>query len=1179
MRLERIEIIGFKSFAEKTIFNFHPGITAIVGPNGCGKSNVVDAFKWVLGEQSAKSLRGDSMEDVIFFGSTTKKTKGMAEVTLVLSEVGGGDGEGTDNKSGTPSGGLSVTRRLFRSGESEYLMNKTLCRLKDIKNMFLDTGLELKAYSILEQGKMNSILNSKPQERRFLIEEAAGVMKYKVRKAEALSKLESSKSNLQRLQDIINEVKRQINSIDRYAKKAEKYKKLFDEIKDIDVRLSKRNVNRLKVEIDRLTAHGNAFKDREAELSANLHSAEALIEEKKRGYVGSEKAHEEIRIKLYSTEKVVAEGEGRKELLKRDCQNMRERIIRLSERDVELEGEKETAVTSLNNIRGELLRMEESIKELESTLENKNASFSVIESDMEALEEKIENEKRKLFNRAEEISVLKNEIKHLSATAENISRKTEKSFEDINTIKNELSQLENVITETGNEFINSETELSQKTVSRNETAAALEIKKGELIAKEETLYRDRENIAALNSKLDSLKEIEFEQRNKAGKEIKTLCQVADIFETSPEYENAIEAVLGEKLSASVVRNREEVTDAINLIKKQNKGRSGFISINDVEQNMPSQPTAGNVLSANGVIGKAIDLVTIKEGHDRVASSLLTDILIVDNLHTAFSEWERSLKETGSNPVHFVTTDGEVLEPSGIVFGGVMRGVLKVRRQIKEIERDISAKKEEVISSENSVNELKSGIIAIKTSIAEIEGDISKTEKYRHELEVRITSLDEEKARLQKNIDYLTIEKDSEEKEKDRMSGLMRQKEADCRNLEGERDKAEQTISGIRDEISEKKRELESARLQLTEIKLELTAVREKMTALSNEGGRLRSAISEIDNKKADISKETLVIENEILDRENEITGKEEELKSSILLIDELKGRVAVMREALDAERAELSVLEERQKGSFSELDAQRKELSQVEVKHKESSLELKYIIDEIRRVYSIDIETAEITEEVLEEEEERLPQLKERLQSIGPVSLGTLEEFEELKTRFDFLKKQQDDLLSAISSLEETIQKINSSTKQRLIEAFEALNIKFKEVFNTLFGEGKAELILTEGDILESGIEIIAQPPGKKLKNLTLLSGGEQAITALSLLVAGFMVKPTPMCLLDEVDAPLDEANTERFSALLSQLSEKIQFITITHNRRTMEAAEYIYGITMEEPGVSNVVSMHLAEA
>ena len=1177
MRLERIEIIGFKSFAEKTIFNFHPGITAIVGPNGCGKSNVVDAFKWVLGEQSAKSLRGDSMEDVIFFGSTTKKTKGMAEVTLVLSDV---VGEGTENKSATSSsGGLSVTRRLFRSGESEYLMNKTLCRLKDIKNMFLDTGLELKAYSILEQGKMNSILNSKPQERRFIIEEAAGVMKYKVRKAEALQKLESSKSNLQRLQDIINEVKRQINSIDRYAKKAEKYKKLFDEIKDIDVRLSKRNTKRLKVEIDRLTAHENTLKNREAELSANLHSAEALIEEKKRGYVGSEKAHEEIRTKLYSTEKIVAEGEGRKELLKRDCQNMRERIIRLSERDGELEGEKETAVTGLNNIKGELLRMEKSIKELESTHENKNASFSVIESDIEVLEEKIEVEKSKLFNRAEEISVLKNEIKHLSATAENITRKTEKSFEDINTIKNELSQLENVITETGNEFINSESELSQETLSRNETSAALEIKKGELIANEETLYRDRENIAALNSKLDSLKEIEFEQRNKAGKEIKTLCQVADIFETSPEYENAIEAVLGEKLSVSVVRNKDEVTEAINLIKKQNKGRSGFISINHVEQNITSQPPAGNVSSTNGVIGKAIDLVKVKEGLDRVASSLLTEILIVDNLDTAFSEWERSLKETGSNSVHFVTTDGEVLEPSGIVFGGVMRGVLKVRRQIKEIERDISAKKEEVISSENSVNKMKSGIIAIEESIAKIEVDISNKEKYCHELKVRISSLDEEKARLQKNIDYLTIEKDSEEKEKERMSSLMQQKEADCRNLEGERDKAEQIISGMRDEIIEKKRSLESARLQLTEIKLDLTAVREKMTALSNESRRLNSAISEIDSKKADISKESLVIENEILGRENEITRKEEELKSSILLIDELKGRVSVMREALDTERAELSVLEERQKGSFSELDALRKELSQVEVKNKESSLELKYIIDEINRTYSVDIETVEITDEVSQEEEERLPLLKEKLQSIGPVSLGTLEEFEELKTRFDFLKKQQDDLLTAISSLEETIQKINNSTKQRLTEAFEALNIKFKEVFNTLFGEGKAELILTEGDILESGIEIIAQPPGKKLKNLTLLSGGEQALTALSLLFAGFMVKPTPMCLLDEVDAPLDESNTERFSALLMELSKKIQFIIITHNRRTMESAEYIYGITMEEPGVSNVVSMHLAEA
>lgn len=1179
MHLDRIELIGFKSFADKTVFSFHPGMTAIVGPNGCGKSNVVDAFKWVLGEQSAKSLRGDSMEDVIFFGSTTKKTKGMAEVTLVLSDVNGKAPGIPQNGSDSDGGQISVTRRLYRSGESEYLMNKVQCRLKDIKNMFLDTGLEIKAYSILEQGKMNYILNSKPQDRRFLIEEVAGVMKYKARRAEALQKLDSSKSNLQRLQDIITEVKRQISSIDRHAKKAERYKKLFEEIKDIDIRIAKRDANNLKDETAGLTSSENELKAKEAELSAGLHSLEALIEEKKRGCVEKEKGVQELRSRLYQSEKVVTEGEGNIALLKLDCENLRARIKDLQARDEELSSGNDNALLQLKKIEDDKLEIDNKLLSLSGTLEDKGRLFSEMAGEIAGLEEKLEIDKRQIFNKAEEISILNNEIKHVTEIIESLSHKTEKSSEDINTVKNDLSALQKAINEARDEYHKSESELSSQIKAKGETVDALSRKKDELTLSEEQLYKDREDLAAMSSKLDSLQEFNASQKSVLDESIKALCQIADIFETPPEYEAAIEAVLGDKLNASVVGDRHEIAAAMKLIKEQNTKRSGFISVGQAEVAQMTQNVGEDVGSENGVVGRAVDFVRAKNGYEKVASALLNDVLLVNNLSAAFALWEKSVNERSSKPSYFVTLDGEVLEPSGMVFGGVEKGVLKVKRQIKELTKDTANKKDQIAKNENVIIVLRDEIKTIEHNIRTLEGNISGKEKYCHELKVKIGSMDAEIARHNKKLEYLALEMNDEEKEKENLRSLIIEKRASCERLDAGKQEAEQKIKTMQDTIREKKASTEEYRSELTEIKLSIAAINEKITSLQKEKERLGSAILEIESKKKDMSNERLGFEKNISSKEAEIREREEALKSTILLISGLQSELSKTNEILEAMNSELSFMEEKQKASFASLETLRKDLNKIEMKNMESSMKLGYIKEDIRKTYFIDIESADVSVETTPEEEGRLAELKEKLQAIGPVSLGTLEEFEELKTRHDFLTKQQDDLLSAISSLEETIRKINTSTKQMLTDAFEALNEKFKEVFTTLFGKGRAELILTEGDILEAGIEIIAQPPGKKLKSLSLLSGGEQALTALSLLFAGFMVKPTPMCLLDEVDAPLDESNTARFSDMLVEMSKKIQFITITHNRRTMEAADYIYGITMAEPGVSNVVSMHLAEA
>ncbi|RJQ51885.1 MAG: chromosome segregation protein SMC [Nitrospiraceae bacterium] len=1170
MRVERLELTGFKSFADKTVFNFHSGITAIVGPNGCGKSNVVDAFRWVLGEQSAKSLRGDSMEDVIFLGSATKKTKGMAEVTLVLSDITRHSSNGSGDESRTAISEISVTRRLYRSGESEYLMNKVQCRLKDIKNMFLDTGLELKAYSILEQGKMDHILSSKPQDRRFLIEEVAGVMKYKVRRTEALNKLEASRSNLQRLQDIIAEVKRQISTIDRHAKKAERYKKLLEEIKDIELRIAKRDSKALRDEISGLVLSEDAFKVKEAGIVTNLHATEALMEEKKRLCADDERRLGEIKMRLYSIEKEVAEDEGKTALLRSDCDNLRERTEALLRRDGELAAESEDTVRAIREMETARAEMTGELGSLGTMLEDKTVVFSEAENGITALERDLETLRKDLFSKAEETSALKNEMSQLSLRIENISRKAEKSSQDIGLLKDSLSSLLTATGEAQNERLRAEEELVAVKNVKEALFNKLREKKMELSANEETLHREREEAAAMSSKLESLRELDQLQRSSLDEKVKALCQVADIFETSSRYETALEAVLGDKLNAAVVTDRNEIMGALRHISERKSKRSGFITFNSAPAYLPARKD----VSGSGIIGKAGDFVTVKEDFRKIAEALLHDVVLVDDLGAAFS-----LRETHDAPFYFVTLNGEVLEPSGMVFGGSGKEVLKVKRMVKELEQDISAKKLKISADENAVSANREEIVSLENDIISADGKIFSQEKYRHALEVKLAGLDEEKERLRKKHEYISLEITDDYAEKDNLKKLLEEKDGVRLRLESEKLEIEGSIMNVQETLSGRKEALEKIRSGLTEIKLNLASIREKIASAGKELGRLNDLVHEIENRKRNMAAERSSIEESIHLKEQEISEKEDAVKGKIISAGELRDEVSGAEETLESRHAELAVIEKQQKSLSAELESVRVELNHAGMKKMELSMKLNYLKEDILKTYSLEIETADIADTVSVEEEEDLARLRERLQEIGPVSLGTLDEYEELKSRYEFLTKQRDDLQTSIDALQDTIQKINRTTQQRLTEAFNALNEKFREVFTTLFGKGRAELHLTgEESILDAGIEIVAQPPGKKLQNLMLLSGGEKALTALSLLFAGFMIKPTPQCILDEVDAPLDESNTGRFISLLKKLSENIQFITITHNRRTMEAANYIYGITMEEPGSSKVVSMHMAD-
>jgi len=1165
MRLKSIELIGFKSFADRTVLDFHPGITAIVGPNGCGKSNIVDAFKWVLGEQSAKSLRGDSMEDVIFFGSATRKTRGMAEVTLVLSGIR--EGEEGDSE-------ISVTRRLYRSGESEYLLNRTPCRLKDIKNVFLDTGLELKAYSILEQGRINDILDSKPQDRRFLIEEVAGVMKYKVRRAEATQKLESARYNLQRLQDIISEVKRQINSIDRYARKAERYKRLLQEVRDLEIRIAKRDIGRLTGEADSLSASIEQLKTKVTEATAEIHSLEALMEKKRSEYTDREKGLDEVRGQLHGVERMMTESEGVVALLRKESDNLREKVDALKRMHLDLINERQKAGEEIYNIKEEFTRLSSKLKETERLLKEKEVFLKKLIEEISGHEALIDNQRKSIFSKAEEGSILKNEVKHLSMTIDEIDRKIERLTGEIVSVEDSLSGIKDDYKRTEGEYQRLLSSLSDYEGKREEMAEMLKKKKDELRSEEDLLYRCREEVAGMASRYESLRELYASKKIALSGSIKTICQIADILETPPEYESAIEAVLGDKLNTLVVEGHEDIMMALRHVKEHNTKRCSFISLNPpVPSNHERSKISSIDIPVDDSIIKATDVIKVREGFQAVAMALLGDVVIVKDMSTAFK-----MREKVDKYLHIVTPEGEVFEPSGVVHGGIERGLLRIRRQMRELEGGIELKRQEISRRERTVSDLRDEIRGYEDKIVSVDQVISEVQGELREMRIRLDGLKDEDEQRQRKLHYLRTELQNEENEREGLKSLKEEKDRRHRELEVERAEAEKRLKSLQSDINNKKEMLENVRSEHTDIKLSMTSLNERIKTLKNEEERLLSLIGEIDTKKTKAEEERIAIEKEIRLKEEEIRKGQDVLRAHAIQARELQEDLKNATDSITGLADEIRILEERHRVLSSQLDKLKEELKQKELKRMELVMKMDYIREDIRKTHNVTIETVNEVIEVTPEDEERLPQLKEKLKDMGPVSLGTLEEYEELRTRYEFLTKQQDDILDSMATLEETIQRINSSTKRRLTEAFNALNEKFREVFRSLFGEGRAELILTEGDILESGIDIVAQPPGKRLKNLLALSGGEQALTALSLLFAGFMIKPTPMCVLDEVDAPLDESNTGRFVRLLAELSRDIQFIAITHNRLTMEVADYIYGVTMEEPGVSKVVSMHLAE-
>jgi chromosome segregation protein len=1172
MQIKRIEIVGFKSFVDRVKLDFSEGISAVVGPNGCGKSNIVDAIRWAMGEQSAKKLRGLAMEDVIFGGSESRKPLGMAEVSMVFAND---KGLGPPTVRDYPE--IMVTRRLYRSGESEYLLNKTPCRLLDITELFMDTGVGARAYSIIEQGKIGMILNAKPEDRRFLIEEAAGISKFKSRKKAALRKIEATQQNLLRLRDIIGEVRRQLNTLNRQARKAERYREYREEYKQIEIRFALGRLHVLQKEIageERIS--GEQARQRE-ELESGVNRQELQLEEGRLSQATAEKdlQHGQERVfhltgELQKTETRIEFDEKERTGLDRQKEQLAAETDELQRQLEESAREERDLLDSESSLAAELERETRSLAEGEASLNE----LAGAEQDILA---GLEQARRGLFVVAGELTRLdsrQEEIKRRGGTLEEtIARKRQESIllrEKQEECSRHLAQKENSLKDSRQRH----EELLQELETAREEILLL---RRQLETNETHLLERQEELSRSRSRLESLQALERNLEGYGGG-VRTLLEepgwrerccgmVADLMEVSARHEQAVEMVLGDRLQALLVQRPEDAWEALDVLRHKG-GRSAFL----LPALIPEEPPA--MSSATPLI----ELVSPRPGSEGLVASLLHGTYLVADL-------KPFVGDRIPLGVTLVTSEGDIYCHRGLLQGGAGgsdgEGLLQKRREMKEL-----SSAAEIL--ENATEELRHRRQQLKQDFTDAEETLAVLGSALHGEELRIADgekdllrIREDANRLQERVEILNFEEEQLLEEQDNLFRENEEVATSRSQLEADRQKQEQAAGGLQQELEERRRLTETVRERVTALKVSLAGLKEREEGSRRNLQRLRRFQGE--------SRERLL---RIDARREEADGKQRELSASIerskaemeVLYhrrEEEKSRFDGLRERYEDQTRRMESLEEDLKVLRRELTTVQEALANRQIKLRELQLELDHLRQSVLDRYRVDLLQVEIEEEHFDEvsAEQRLAELQDQLDAMGEVNLTAIDEYRELEERWQFLNTQEQDLQASLEGLQEAIAKINRTTRKRFRETFFEVNARFQEVFPRLFQGGKAELSLTdEQDLLETGIEIIVQPPGKKLQNVGLLSGGEKALTAVALIFAIFLIKPSPFCLLDEVDAPLDDANINRFNDMVQEMSAKSQFIIVTHNKRTMGIADTLYGVTMEEPGVSKLVSVRMNE-
>jgi chromosome segregation protein len=1183
MRLKRLEMIGFKSFAEKTFVEFNPGVTAVVGPNGCGKSNIVDALRWAMGEQSARHLRGHQMEDVVFAGSDSLPPTGMAEVSITFDNE---DGRSPAEYSNLAE--IMVTRRLFRSGESEYAINKTTCRLKDVVELFLGSGVGSKTYSIVEQGKVDELVNSKPEDRRGLIEEAAGTSMYKSRKVVAEKKLERTQQNLLRVSDIVREIERQIRTMELQAKKAERYRALRSELREKDFAFAAMQRDALHGEIAQQEAQLAQVENRLAQHLAMLHGKEAENESVRLSLLEADKAIGAQQETVFQRRTQIQTDEQKCDFYRRDLEQLEQSE---NEAKIALAAVSERLKTLTQEI-DELSKAKDSFIQLslfeETFLREREAELSGLQGQIRTLQDDIDRQKAALIDAANQIAYLKND------SVAKDKRQAEIAAE-LGRCQSESAQATVSLTACGER----REETSQAMNTCVEALRGCTLESTMVTASIQTLSQARDDqqrridglkaeIQEHRSRLLSLEDLQrnYEGYQEGVRAIMLKKQqaaspngiyglVAEVIEAPESYEKALTAVLGDRLQYVIVKGHEEGVESIEFLKQQVSGRGSFIPLQLRHRQQKALP-----LGEAEVIAPLLDMVSIKDGYREIAEYLLSDVIVVPNLTSGLALWNRN-----GYYCTIVTPDGEVIDPMGTVTGGsstpLEGNLLTQRRRIRELGNTLANLAAKLPDEESEYAKLKAELELAETRKTVLSNEIHRLELDRVRLEHENRAAGQEHERLSRTLEALSQEQDDLTAA---LQNLRDELQRNCEMIEGrtaQKLTGEQSLAEKQASFGELRSAVENAEAAVTQSRIRNAALGEKReNTHANLANRLKQRtdtaqeIANWQSRGADCRHQRSEIAEALRQIEASLSGAKEELQA-------LENRLQADRQSYRTISMQLAEIGEMIKELRPLGEACQDERSRIQLTLAEKRLNLQHLADNLREKYDTDLES--IAAETGDDHASRdqllldIEELRGRLERMGEVNLAAIGEYEELTSRFQFMSQQKEDLEKSIADLQQTIVKLNRVCRLRFKESFESINEKFEAIFPRLFRGGKARLVLTdENDFLETGVDIIVQPPGKKLQSITLLSGGEKALTAVSLLFAIFLTKPSPFCFLDEVDAPLDDANLDRFNDMIREMSSHSQFVLVTHNKKTMESAEMLYGITMAEPGVSKVVSVRM---
>ncbi|GFO62020.1 chromosome partition protein Smc [Geomonas silvestris] len=1175
MRIKRLEILGFKSFQDKVVLDFNQAITGVVGPNGCGKSNVVDAIRWVMGEQSAKNLRGKSMEDIIFNGTEFRKPLGMAEVSLFFSTDDGRVPAKYLNFSE-----IQVTRRLYRDGESDYLINKTPCRLLDVAELFMDTGIGARAYSIIEQGKIGMILHAKPEERRFLIEEAAGVTKFKARKIVALKKIEATKQNLLRIGDIVSEIKRQMNGLQRQAKKAERFREIRQELKEIELLFAAKGYASLQQERHGLETQIADLEAQLVALTAKLEAEELSVEGKRLALAETERLLAAAQEEIFRWKSELQGGENKLEFQRRELANLERQGARFED---ELQGlkdqleasqrELETLAVQRGTFLEEVAREEENLENRESLLEE----MAAVES---GVTRELDEARRNLFAVLSEAAQAGNQHTAAAKRLTTIGERLAASSRDRILLAERLAEANQKV-EALRVELQSLRDTKEQTNEELTLATARETQlKQEQEAGEKALQQSRDELSGAASRLKSLQELEAQFAG-YGQGVRNLLladpfkngaftMLADALEVQEEYEVPLEAVLGDRLQYLLCGTTEVALNAVSHLKTSSGGRCSFVTA-PPWQEVPGEAPADVPALASGV--------TVADTYRHLVAPLLSGTFLARDLPHAVSLAAQHPRCT------FVTREGDLVHAGGIVNGGsseaAQSGIIHKKREIKSLSGDVEA-------LQTQVEELtwKRETRREEIGLAEVERQELRQELHR--LEIRINTAEKdlqtaaaESRRVEESAAVREMEEEQLAEEKALVESELAQADAKKAAAEERKVELEKSVEALQSRLQGSRFEMEEARELVTSLKVRVAALREKGEGAQRTSVRVQNLCNDLSAR--------------IGSRSNELQGSGDERTRLIAAIEEgekaLKAIVALqvaseqklleVRDRYEGESAGVQEEEARLKAGRNEAGQLRDQLNAKTLRLSELAMKLRYLEETLQEKHRMEISEALTHYAELEWDEperaKRQGELQKAIDEMGEVNLMAIDEFKQLEERFEFLSGQKQDLEDSMNSLHKAIQRINRTTRKRFLETFEMVNAKFQQVFPRLFCGGQAELRLTdEEDLLSTGLEIVVQPPGKKLQSVSLLSGGEKALTAVALIFSIFMIKPSPFCLLDEVDAPLDDANIGRFNDMVREMSAVSQFIIITHNRATMAVADTLYGVTMEEPGVSKLVSVRL---